>query len=180
MAIIVTPSRRRLAMTVLLALALAGAVIRAVAPNPSTQRDVGTLLLVLWLPAVGNLVAYLLRKIPRRAPPATDFPAGTTFTPQLQVRMERAGLSAQQQAALDPAERRCTLLVGPRGFTARLAEPVAQALDAPGPRSIALELLHPAVALPQLAPGTDFHVLVATTAVAVGRVQQVVGRPLQA
>ena len=180
MPVIVTPARRRLAMAALLALALAGAVIRKLAPDPSTWRDLGTLLLVLWLPAVGNVLAWLVAKIPRRMPPATDFAAGAAFTPQLQVRVEPTDLAAAQQAALDPGERRCTLVVGPNGFTARLAEPVARMLAANSPQSVALELLHPVIALPQLAPGTDFHLLLAATAVAKGRVQQVVGRPLQA
>ena len=70
MAFTVTSAGRRLAMAVLLLLAIAGAVIRATAPDPSTLRDIGTLLLVLWMPAVGNLVAYLVRKIPRRRWPA--------------------------------------------------------------------------------------------------------------
>jgi len=46
-------------MAVMLVLAAAGGVIREMAPNPSVLRDIGTLMLVLWLPAVGNLVCYL-------------------------------------------------------------------------------------------------------------------------
>jgi hypothetical protein len=129
--------------------------------------------------AIGKLIASLAAKIPRRRRPATDFAAGAVFTPQLQVRVEATGLPAELQAALDPGEHRCTLLVGPSGFTARLAEPVARMLAANSPQSVALELLHPIVALPQLGPGTDFHLLLAATAVAKGRVQQVLGRPLQ-
>jgi hypothetical protein len=163
MAYTVTSSGRRLVMAALLALAIAGGVIRYFAPNPSTLHDVGTLLLVLWLPAVGNLISFLVRRIPLKAPRIVDFPAGAAFTPHLQVRLEPAGT-----AALAPAERRCTLLVGSHGFTARLAQPLLETLRVPGPQAAALELLHPAVALPHLAPGTDFHLLVGTTGVAKG------------
>lgn len=59
----VTSSRRQIVMVVLLVLAVIGAAIRYWAPNPSAARDVGTLLLVLWLPAVGNLVAFAIGKM---------------------------------------------------------------------------------------------------------------------
>ena len=165
----VTSSSRRVVMSVLLALAIGGGVLRYFAPNPSTLRDVGTLLLVLWLPAVGNLVGYLLRKIPRRARPATEFPPGAAFVPQLRASIE-ATAEPSALAALRADERRCTILVGRRGFTARVGAPLARTLGAKGAQEVALELLHPAVALPHLSPGTDFHLLVGATAVAAGRV----------
>lgn len=170
MALTATPSRRRLAMIALLLLALAGGFIRKYAPNPSTLRDIGSLLLVLWLPAVGNLIAWFVKRIPRSAPPVTSFPEGSTFTPQLDVRLQATEMSKDLLAALDPDERQCTVLVGRSGFTARLGEPLGQLLATPGSQALALELLHPAVALPRLAPGTDFHLLAGTTAVAKGTV----------
>ena len=170
MALTATPSRRRLAMIALLLLAVAGGFIRAYAPNPSTLRDVGTLLLVLWLPAVGNLISYFVKRIPHSAPPATSFPVGSTFTPQLDVRLQATEMPKDLLAALDPAERQCTVLVGRSGFTARLGEPLERMLTNPGAQALGLELLHPAVALPRLTPGTDFHLLAGTTAVAKGTV----------
>jgi hypothetical protein len=171
MALTATPSRRRLAMIALLLLAVAGLIIRSLAPEPSTLRDIGTLLLVLWLPAVGNLIAYLIRKIPRRAPPAIDFAPDAAFAPHLQVRMEAVAAAAAALAAQDRLDARCVVLVGRQGFTARLSRPVAQALAAPGPQTLQLQLLHPGIALPRLAAGTEFHLLAGTTAVAKGRVE---------
>jgi hypothetical protein len=170
MALTATPSRRRLVMIALLLLAVAGLIIRSLAPEPSTLRDIGSLLLVLWLPAVGNLIAYLVRKIPRRAPPAIDFAPDAAFVPHLQVHMEVVEAAAAL-AALDRHGSRCVVLVGRQGFTARLARPVAQTLAAPGPQTLQLQLLHPDVALPRLAAGTEFHLLAGTTAVAKGRVE---------
>lgn len=172
MPFIVTPARRRLAMAAMLSLAVAGAVIRYFAPEPSILRDVGTLLLVLWLPAVGNFIGWAMRKLPRGAPPITDFAAGSAFAPQLRIDVDALGMPPELLAAVPPGDGRCTLLVGRRGFTARLAEPVAQALAATGHRSLELELLRPGVALPQLPAGTDFHLLVGTQAVGKGRVTQ--------
>jgi hypothetical protein len=45
-----TPQRRKAVVIVLLALAVVGGAIRHWASNPSTLRDLGSLLLVLWVP----------------------------------------------------------------------------------------------------------------------------------
>lgn len=162
-------------MIALLTLAASGGVIRWLAPNPSTLRDIGTLLLVLWLPAVGNLIAYFIKRIPRSAPPATDFAPDAAFAPQLQVQLEAVEWPAAQRTGLDVGERRCTLLVGRQGFTARLERPLAESVADNDGGMMRLQLLHPAVALRRLAPGTEFHVLAGTIAVAKGRVLQVAG-----
>jgi len=174
MALTATPARRRIVMIVLLLLAVLGGVIRYLAPQPSTLHDIGTLLLVLWLPAVGNLIAYLVRRIPRRpapaaAPPRAAFPAGSAFAPNLRALLQPIEEPQAQGIALAAQGTECMLMVGPQAFTARLAQSVAQSLHAPQPQPI--ELLRPAAALPQLAPGTAFHLLVGTIAVAKGRVE---------
>jgi hypothetical protein len=166
MPFIVTPERRRLAMVAMLGLAIAGGVIRHQAPNPSTLRDVGTLLLVLWLPAVGNLIAYLVRKIPAGRPPPLDFPAGTPFTPHLVARIEPVPTPEGWRGTLDAAARNCTVLIGRTGFTVRAAAPLSQWLTDEA-HTVALECLVPATALSRLVPGAAFHLLVG--AVAVGR-----------
>jgi hypothetical protein len=169
----VTSSRRRIVMATLLALAASGGVIRHYAPNPSTLRDVGTLLLVLWLPAVGNLIAYFAGKIPRSAPPITDFGADTPFAAQLEVRVDTAAAAPELLRAIDLQEQRCTLLVARHGFTARSRAPLAPTLTQQGPQALSLQLLHPQVALPKLTPGTEFHLLVGTAGLAKGTVTRV-------
>jgi len=153
-------------MAALLLLAVLGGVIRKLAPEPSTLHDIGTLLLVLWLPAVGNLIAYLVRRMPRKpspvALPQAGFPPEGAFTPHLHARLEPVSPTTAQASD-------CLLLVGGQAFTARLALPVADALTGAQPQAI--ELLRPAAALPRLAPGTAFHLLVGTTAVARGCVE---------
>jgi hypothetical protein len=62
----VTSSRRQIVMATLLGLAIVGAAMRYWAPNPSTARDIGTLLLVMWLPAVGNIVSFVMREWHKR------------------------------------------------------------------------------------------------------------------
>ena len=169
MALTVTSSRRRLAMAAMLLLATAGGVIRKFAPDPSVLRDVGTLLLVLWLPAVGNLVAYFIGKIPHKAPPRREFEVDAAFAPQLRAQVE-AAVPAGMMEALDEDERTCTILVGRHGFTARLAEPLKQTFARAGEQTLALEFLHPKVALERLQEGTEFHLLAGTLGIAKGRV----------
>jgi hypothetical protein len=169
MAIIVTPSRRRIAMGVLLLLAVAGWVIRQQAPDPSTLRDIGTLLLVLWLPAVGNLVAYLIRKIPARNPQAQPpaFAPDAPFSAQLLAHIDAVALPEGWLEKLDPAERRCTAVVGRRGFTVRSEAPHAEWLRG-ATRTLPLECLVPSTALRELVPGTAIHLVVGSTVVARG------------
>ena len=158
-----TPARRRNVMIALLVLATGGALVRHFAPAPSTLRDIGTLLLVLWLPAVGNLVAYLLRRIPRKAPQAADFDDSLAFVPHLQVSLQPVAPAAIP----DSDAHRCILVVGRRGFTARLQQPVGRIFAVPTD-SVPLQLLQPSLALRELKPGVDFHLLVGTAAVASG------------
>jgi hypothetical protein len=172
MAFSVTSPQRRVVMAVLLALAVTGGIVRYLAPNPSTLRDIGTLLLVLWVPAIGNLIGYLKNKIPYSAPPPTEFEAGRAFAPQLQVELAPVVLPPGFLEAMDPADARATVIHGRRGFTVRLAQPVAQWLAGSGtqPRQVALELLRPDTARPALPAGTSFHLAFGTTAIAKGRV----------
>ncbi|MBA2963672.1 MULTISPECIES: hypothetical protein [Ramlibacter] len=177
MPLVATSARRQLAMAIMLALAVAGGIIRHEAPNPSTLRDIGTLLLVMWLPAVGNFVGFLMRKIPSGTPPPTHFDPDSPFVAQLRVRLEPGPLPDGFLASLEPVDDLGTLLVGRRGFTIRFDRPVAEWLAAPGSDPVAVECLLPDVALRTLLPGTQVHLLVGTTAVAKGQVVEQVTLP---
>jgi hypothetical protein len=116
--------------------------------------------------------------LPRRPPRGAGFPESGAFAPHLQARLEPVALSQDLRTAVADAGPGCLLLVAGQAFTARLAQPVALALVATQPQP--LELLHPSAALAQLAPGTSFHLLVGTSAVAKGVVEQALApAPLQ-
>ena len=168
MPITATPAGRRLVMATLLLLAVCGAVIRIYADEPSTLHDIGTLLLVLWLPAVGNLVAWLVKKIPRRAPQVHAFAAD--FTPHLRARMQATETPAGFVASIPTDLRQCTLVSGNQGFSARTLQPLAEILASATNEAVTLELLRPQVAREHLTAGTRFHLLVGTTAVLQGEV----------
>lgn len=165
------PQRRQTIVLVLLVFAVAGGAIRLAAPDPSALRDFGTLLLVLWLPVVGNVVGYVMRKLPRRAPEPL-FPPGPF---QAQLRVELTPLPGPGGAPLRlPAPGAvCTLVLGSDGFTARCA-PQALAVGSQDLSALyELAFARPALALPRLPAGTAFVLAQGTRAVARGEVRSV-------
>lgn len=164
-----TPHRRQVIVAVLLALALVGAGMRAWADNPSLARDIGTLLLVLWLPAVGNIVAFAIRRWRAAHPPRPPFDPAAPFQAHLLVEVARVGPAAPP--AMDAGV--CTLVVGSEGFTARLGQPLAQWLTGPQPAVLQVQMLRPALALARLPIGAVFSVLAGTRALGTGRVLEV-------
>lgn len=160
----VTSSRRQIVMATLLGLAVVGAAMRHFAPNPSLVRDIGTLLLVLWLPAVGNLVAYGVRQWHLHTRRHSDFNAAQSFSPQLVVRVTSV---RQPCSAMATQPRRCTIAIGTEGFTARAEVPLAPLLVESG---MPLELLRPGLALRRLPAGTRFELMAGHVSVADGTV----------
>jgi hypothetical protein len=167
-----TSPRRQLIVAVLLVLAVIGAGMRLWAPKPSLARDIGTLLLVLWLPVIGNIISFAIRRVASRRG-RHAFRGDAPFHPHLLVELTAAG----GQVRLNAGERGCTLVVGSDGFTARLAEPLAQWLAGPQPRQVPVELLRPELALARLAPGGGFSVLAGASTLGQGRVLQALEPP---
>lgn len=169
----VSSSRRQVVMAVLLALAVAGAAVRYWAPNPSLARDIGTLLLVLWLPAVGNLIAFLARQLAMHKARRKGFDPARAFVPHVVVRL--APINAQPLPAhlLAHGGSGCTVVVGTEGFTARTAVPLLRVIDAMDrPQDVPMELLRPELALPRLPPGARFQLLAGQFTVAQGTVER--------
>lgn len=154
-------------------LALAGAVVRLLAPAPSALRDLGTLLLVLWLPVIGHVVGYLFGKLPRRrAPP--PFAPEQAFNPHLRVMLTPLAQPGRRPPAAGSMAP-FTLILGSEGFSARCAqapdegEPPAAPDDVPWE----VEFAVPALALPRFPEEAQFVLAAGTGAVARGRVLKV-------
>jgi hypothetical protein len=124
---------------------------------------------VLWLPAVGNLVAFVIARLPRRSRAANGFAAASPFKPHLSAQINPLP-RADAALALAPFGHQCTLIVGNQAFTARLAQPLAQWFEAGTAGPVELELLHPEPALRELRPGVAFYLAAGTTAIGKGRV----------
>lgn len=160
-----TSSRRKLIVIVLLGLALVGGGVRYWAPNPSLARDMGTLLLVLWLPIIGNVVAFFVNRFRARRHPSLTFEPGRPFAPHLLAQLTPVATAQRAGAPLLGANVCCTLVIAAEGFTARLAIPLADWLASGHTQALELEFLRPTLAVPRFPPGTSFKV-VAGSAVA--------------
>lgn len=165
--------RRMLIVIILLCVAVTGAVVRHYAERGTTTRDIATLLMVLWVPIIGNVIAWLIGKLPRRAPPPepVTFDAPEAFTPHLQVELTlRPAALPIHDVPLAAGEYRCALVIDKEGFSARWIVPQGEVLDRGKPHALDIEFLTPQLARPRFAPGTDFRVLVDDLFVADGRV----------
>lgn len=166
-------SRRETITAILLLFAVGGGLLRWLAPQPSLARDMGSLLLVLWLPIIGNIIAWLVARAhkPQNAPPG--FAPDSPFTPSAQITLTL--LAAEVPAQSRPIRAglfNCMVVVGHEAFSARLrvppdAEPVPEVAQ-----PLEVEFLRPEVALPKLKPGTDFTLLSGRTLLGRGQVQQ--------
>ena len=168
-------SRRKLIVAILLCVAVGGAVVRHYATPGSTTRDIGTLLMVLWVPIIGNVIAWLIGKLPRRAPPAepATFGAASAFTPHLRVELTlRPPAIPSHDVPLAPGEYRCALVVDNEGFSARWLVPHGKQLERGKAHALDVELLSPGMASARFPEGGAFRVLVGDSFIADGRVLQ--------
>ncbi|MFC5498299.1 hypothetical protein ACFPOE_12210 [Caenimonas terrae] len=161
-----TPARRQLVVVLLLAFAVVGGAIRYWAPNPSTLRDLGSLMLVLWVPVIGNVIAFLVRRVRLRRTPF-DLP----FAPELLL--EISPLAPPPRLAQPLAGDGCALVVGTEGFTVRLSQPLSAWLAAGRPVQVQAQFLKPGMALARFAPETPFRIVARQQLVGQGRVLQV-------
>lgn len=167
-------SRRRTIVIVLLCVAVAGALTRQLAPT-GTLRNVGTLLMLLWLPIVGNIIGWLVQKLrARRAlavPPEPDYPGA--FQGHVRVELTlRPSQVPRHNAPLGQGDHRAALVLADEGFSARWIVPAGDALPRGTPKTIDMEFLAPATARPRFEPGTAFRVLIGESFIGDGRVLQ--------
>ena len=162
-----TPARRKLVVIILLVFALIGGAIRLWAPNPSSMRDMGSLLLVLWVPVIGNVIAFLVRRIKLRRTPF-DRP----FAAELLVEM--SPLAPPPRLSQPLSGDSCALVVGTEGFTVRLSQPLAGWLKAGSPIQVQAQFLKPRMALGLFQPETPFRVVAQQQLVGQGRVLEVI------
>lgn len=172
-------ARRRLIAIILLCFAVVGALMRQFAAPASTMRDVGTLLMLLWLPIIGSVVGWLFVKLrrPATSEPSTTFEAGSAFVPHALVELTvRPSQLPSEDTLIAEGEHRCALVVDNQGFSARLLVPPGQAFRRGEVQTLQIEFLKPAAALPRFPPDAAFRMLVGESFVGDGHVLQVLGR----
>ena len=153
-------SRRQLFTIVLLVLAVGGGVVRWLVPPPSIARDLGTLLLVLWLPIVGNIIGWLIGRA--RAPKVTapGFPPDAGFVPSALIELTLL-------PAAVPSESRpvtagifsCLVVLGEEAFSARLLVPRDELPVPEVPQPLQVQFLRPELAIPKLQLAGSFTLL---------------------
>ena len=172
-------SRREIITAILLLFAVGGGLLRWLAPQPSLARDMGSLLLVLvlvlvlWVPIIGNIIAWVVAQAhkPKNAPPG--FAPDSPFTPSAHITLTLLAAEVPSQSRpIRAGLFNCMVVVGHEAFSARLqvpphAEPVPEVAQ-----PLEVEFLRPEVALPKLKPGTDFTLLSGRTLLGRGQVQQ--------
>ncbi len=190
-------SRRKLIVVVLLFIAVGGAVIRYFVPPPSTLRDIGTLMLLLWIPVIGNVVAWLFGKvrIARQAAKAARTAGSATPEPQAPVAAPtatgdfaadviveftlRAAAIPAEDLPIAEGEHQCAFVVGNEGFSARWRVPEGGSFYRGTAQTLEAQFLSPTLALPKCQPGTAFRMLVGDAFIGDGQVRQVL-RPMPA
>ena len=173
-------SRRRLIVIILLSVAVGGAVMRHFATPGSTTRDVGTLMLLLWVPIIGNIIGWLIAKVWRRRQAAAastaatpTFVAGSAFQPQALVELTlRRSQVPCENTPIPAGEQRCALVVDNQGFSARWFVAPDEAFQRGKTQTLHVEFLTPAVALPRFPRDAVFRMLVGESFVGDGRVLQ--------
>lgn len=172
-------ARRRLIVVLLLCVALGGAVLRHLSAPGTTQRDVGTLLMLLWIPVIGNVIAWLISKVKR---PAAAPVAGTAAPEPIAFEDRPFAAHARVELTLRPAgipaedipiaegEHHCALVVGNEGFSARWQVAPGRSFRRGTLQTLPVEFRAPAAALARLQPGVAFRMLVGEAFIGDGRV----------
>jgi hypothetical protein len=140
-------------------------VVRHFSPIDSTAYGLGTLFMVLWLPIVGNIIHFLVQRIPMASAPKA-FAVGTPFRPHALVEMTLR--SGDQSAQFGAGELRCLFVIGTEGFSARVEVEKKPVPDEPTTAQV--EFLAPAVALAQLAANGSFSLVQGSAVVGQGRI----------
>lgn len=187
-------SRRKLIVVVLLIIAVSGAVIRHFVAPPSTLRDIGTLMLLLWIPVIGNVVAWFFGKVrlARQAAKAARSPALAQTQPAPPTAPVATGAFAADaivEFTLRPAsipaedvpiaegEHQCAFVVGNEGFSARWRVPEGKSFYRGTAQTLEAQFLSPSLALPKFASGTAFRMLVGDAFIGDGKVREMLAAP---
>jgi hypothetical protein len=170
-------ARRKLIVVLLLCVAVGGAVLRHLGAPGTTLRDVGTLLMLLWIPVIGNVIAWLIGQLRRKpatdAAPAAAADALQTFRPQLAVELTlRPAAVPAEDLPIAEGEHHCAFVIGNEGFSGKWRVPEGGSFYRGTPQRLEVEFLAPALALPKFAPGVVFRMLVGESFIGDGRVLQ--------
>ncbi|MGH8617069.1 MAG: hypothetical protein ACREUW_05215 [Burkholderiales bacterium] len=153
-------TRRQRAYVFFALLAVAGTVLRWLAPRDSELALFGAMLLVLWIPVTSYAIFYLVKKRPFFGTGSRGRAKDEGFRAELLADVTFAWPSRNDGRHPVPGrEYPCIFALGAEGFSACFVVP-AGAPNAPdAAQRVQVEFLVPATALPRFPPGTRFKVL---------------------
>jgi hypothetical protein len=158
-------SRRFLISVALLVAAVAGALLRGFSSPGSTPYHLGTLLMVMWLPTVGNIIAFLAKRFRPKAPAESPM-LSMPFVPQMAVRLS---LRTEQLLKRErDGKIHCLLILGTEGFSVRIS-PIESGAAVEG-KDAELQFLAPETALPKFSDGSTFKLMQGVSFVGTGQV----------
>lgn len=165
-------ARRKLIVIILLVVALGGAAIRHYATPGTILRDTGTLLMLLWIPIVGNIISWLIARLRRPVVPVpSGFEDRMDFTTHATVELTlRPPQIPAEDTPIPIGEHRCALVVDNQGFSARWVVSPGQRVMRGQPCQVDVEFLAPEVALPRFQTDIVFRMLVGDSFIGDGRV----------
>ncbi|MBA3599214.1 MAG: hypothetical protein H0W40_17830 [Methylibium sp.] len=151
-------SRRFFIVVALLVTAVAGALLRSFSAPQSTPYYLGTLLMVMWVPVVGNVISFFAKKFRPSVPVPPTFSSSMPFVAQVVVELK---LHSEQAPALPRREQdgkiHCLFITGTEGFSVRVSLLESHiAGEAVGAEA---QFLLPAAALPKFPVGSSFHLM---------------------
>ncbi len=162
-------SRRFFIVVALVVTAVAGALLRSFSAPQSTTYYLGTLLMVMWVPTVGNIISFLAKKLRPSVPAPPTFSSSLPFVPQVVVELK---LHSEQKPELPKREQdgriHCLFVTGLEGFSVRVSllesHMVGEALGAEA------QFLVPRAALPNFPVGSSFQLMQGGFAFGTGQV----------
>ena len=162
-------SRRYFIAVALLVTAVGGALLRAFSTPESTPYYLGTLLLVMWLPIVGNVISFFSKKRRASEPALPEFSSAMSFVPQAVVELELNPPRETQSLRTEQDGRiHCLFILGTEGFTVRVS-----LLETQGTGDTCraeVQFLVPATAKPKVLVGSKFRLMRGGSSLGTGQV----------
>ena len=162
-------SRRYFIAVALLVTAVGGALLRAFSSPESVPYYLGTLLMVMWIPIVGNIISFFSKKRRPSVPALPEFSSAMPFVPQAVVELrlnplqETGSLRTEQDGRIH-----CLFITGTEGFTVRVW--LLETQGTGETRRAEVQFLVPATANPKFPVGSKFQLMQGGSSLGTGQV----------
>lgn len=155
-------SRRYLIVGLLAVAACIGAIIRYFAPKNSDLHNIGSLLMIIWIPIVANILIYFAKKRRPIVLVSQGFSQGALFIPHALVEV-----TFNHSVSIKAGEVGCIFAVGTEGFSTRVLLPQEYAPEEAV--QVQAQFLVPIAALEKISAISTFQLFQGATKIGKGR-----------